>query len=111
MGMNNIFVAVLIRVKGGVSEVSRSNIEHRLGNKASRMDSEFDFIVVGGGTSGLVVANRLTENPGVQVLVLEAGENHIDDPRVSKPSLFGTLFGSEADWDFKTQAQVNLHEA
>ncbi|KAF7926681.1 uncharacterized protein EAE97_010190 [Botrytis byssoidea] len=40
------------------------------------------YVVIGGGTSGLVVANRLTENPDVHVLVLEAGVNRDDDPRV-----------------------------
>lgn len=35
----------------------------------------FDYIVIGGGTSGLVVAARLTENPNVKVGVLEAGKN------------------------------------
>ncbi|KAF7860825.1 hypothetical protein EAF04_008343 [Stromatinia cepivora] len=39
------------------------------------------YIVIGGGTSGLVVANRLTEDPDFHVLVLEAGVNHDDDPR------------------------------
>lgn len=66
----------------------------------------FDFVIVGGGTAGLVVANRLTENPNVQVLVLEAGENQIDNLLVSTPSLYTQLQGGEADWNFLSVPQV-----
>lgn len=38
-----------------------------------KLAKEFDFIVVGGGTAGNVVAGRLAENPDVSVLVVEAG--------------------------------------
>ncbi|PVH88171.1 GMC oxidoreductase [Cadophora sp. DSE1049] len=72
------------------------------------MTSTYDFIIVGGGTAGLVVANRLTENPKIQVLVFEAGKNHADDPRVKTPALYSTLFGTEAHWGFETSPQPNL---
>jgi choline dehydrogenase-like flavoprotein len=52
---------------------------------------EYDFVIIGGGTSGLVVANRLLEDPNVQVLVLEVGENHLNDPRVMIPALCVSL--------------------
>lgn len=42
---------------------------------------------------GLAVANRLTENPSVQVLVIEAGEDRTEEPRVKKIAPFGGLFG------------------
>jgi choline dehydrogenase-like flavoprotein len=67
---------------------------------------EYDFVIIGGGTSGLVVANRLSEDPDVQVLILEAGENHLNDPWVMIPALCMSLHGSEADWNFETTPQV-----
>ena len=67
---------------------------------------DYDFVIIGGGTAGLVVAARLTEDPDVQVLVLEAGENYLNDPRVIIPALCLSLQGSEADWNFETVSQV-----
>ncbi|KAI0383488.1 putative GMC oxidoreductase [Hypomontagnella monticulosa] len=67
-----------------------------------------DYIVVGGGTSGLVVANRLSENPDVKVLVLEAGKDTSADPRVNIPALWTSLMGTEVDWQFKTVPQSGL---
>lgn len=69
---------------------------------------EYDFIIVGGGTSGLVLAARLTEDPSTQVLVLEAGENHLNNPNVSIPALWRSLIGSDLDWKFATAPQVSL---
>ncbi|KAM0191080.1 hypothetical protein ACHAPC_002350 [Botrytis cinerea] len=54
----------------------------------------YDFIIVGGDTSGLVVATRLSENPDIQVLVLEAGGNHLENLQINIPAL-GSLCLSE----------------
>jgi choline dehydrogenase-like flavoprotein len=71
---------------------------------------EYDYIVVGGGTAGLCIAARLTENPDVKVGVLEAGSNRIDDPQVYTPSLYPTLIGREKyDWCFETVPQENAN--
>jgi hypothetical protein len=42
-------------------------------NHTKQLKGNYDYIIAGGGTSGLVVANRLTENPRISVLVIERG--------------------------------------
>lgn len=69
--------------------------------------SEYDFIIVGAGSAGAVVANRLSENPAVKVLVLEAGGSKVL-PNVENPSLWYTLLGSEIDWDYTSIPQPGL---
>ena len=68
--------------------------------------SEYDYIIVGGGTSGLVVANRLSEDACVQVAVFEAGTARFDDPRVNIPGFALSALGSDLDWKFRTVPQV-----
>ncbi|KXX75814.1 L-sorbose 1-dehydrogenase [Madurella mycetomatis] len=72
------------------------------------MATEFDFIIVGGGTAGLVLAARLSEDPHVQVLVAEAGEDLRADLRVNVPAMWPQLQGTDADWQLKTVAQEAL---
>jgi choline dehydrogenase-like flavoprotein len=67
----------------------------------------YDYIVVGGGTAGLAVAARLSENENVSVAVLEAGPNGMDDKQISTPSLYPALIGRDKyDWCFQSISQV-----
>jgi choline dehydrogenase-like flavoprotein len=65
-----------------------------------------DYVIIGGGTAGLVVASRLSENPNLSVVVLEAGQNHLQDPRVNIPAFWSSLVGTELDWQFASRPQV-----
>jgi hypothetical protein len=68
-----------------------------------------DYIVCGGGTAGLVVAARLTEDPNITVAVLEAGGNGLNDLLIDAPNMFTQLFGKpQYDWNYKTVPQVCL---
>ena len=60
----------------------------------------YDFIVVGGGSAGAVVASRLSEVPNWSVLLLEAGgdENEVSDV----PALAGYMQLSDMDWKYQT---------
>ena len=71
--------------------------------------SEYDYIVVGGGQAGLVVAARLSEDPSRSVLVIEAGANRKGDPKVDIPGLRATQWGDpEYDWMFVSEPQVRV---
>jgi choline dehydrogenase-like flavoprotein len=68
---------------------------------------EADYVVIGTGSAGAVVANRLSADPGVEVVVLEAGPRD-KDKFVHIPAAFSKLFRSEMDWDYSTEPQPEL---
>ena len=70
------------------------------------LQSTYDFIVCGSGSSGSVVARRLAENPEVSVLLLEAGGSD-DVPSVMEADQWPLNLGSERDWNFA--ATTNPH--
>ncbi|KAI0061339.1 alcohol oxidase [Artomyces pyxidatus] len=85
---------------------------------ASFAKTKFDFVVVGGGTAGLVFAYRLSENPKVSVGVIEAGQYRPDDPLIGTPTAgnllgnadIGTLLGNPTyDWMFQSVPQTALN--
>ena len=68
---------------------------------------EFDFIVVGTGSAGATLANRLSEEPNARVLALEAGGAEVP-PNQAIPQLWFTLLGSEVDWSYSSVPQPAL---
>jgi choline dehydrogenase len=64
----------------------------------------YDYIIVGAGSAGCVLASRLSENPDAQVLLLEAGPPD-DATEIHIPATISLLFKSAYDWDYQTIPQ------
>lgn len=68
----------------------------------------FDYVIVGAGSAGCVLANRLTEDPKTRVLLLEAGGSD-RALRVRAPGLVGLLWRNRFDWAFFTAPQTHMN--
>ena len=67
----------------------------------------FDYIVVGAGSAGCVLASRLSADPGATVLLLEAGPPD-RNPGIRVPAAATKLFKTRYDWDYTTMSQPGL---
>jgi choline dehydrogenase len=70
--------------------------------------SSYDFVVVGAGSAGSVLANRLSEDKSASVFVLEAGGTEIG-ANVENPTIWFTLLGSPIDWGYTSVPQPGLN--
>ncbi|MCW2767695.1 MAG: choline dehydrogenase [Nocardioides sp.] len=68
----------------------------------------YDYVIVGAGSAGAVLAARLTEDPQTTVLLLEAG-GEADADEVMIPAAFPTLFKTKWDWNYETTEQKQLN--
>ncbi len=75
------------------------------------MARQFDYIIVGGGSAGSVLANRLTEDPQTRVLVLEAGRSDWRiDPFIHMPAALTFPIGSRFyDWRYESEPEPFMH--
>ena len=66
-----------------------------------------DYIIVGAGSAGCVLANRLSADPGVHVLLLEAGGKD-RSPNIKIPAAFAKQFHTKLDWDYATEPEPHV---
>jgi len=113
-----VLLSVLVTLPIASASVSTSTL-----SAAEFASREFDVLILGGGTAGLVVANRLSAPPAskdaspFRVGVIEAGQYLPDDPLINIPTAgnllgnanVGTLIGSPTyDWRFESVPQAGL---
>lgn len=83
---------------------AQTNQQTQLAN----LKSEYDYIIVGAGSAGCVVAHRLSQDGRFSVLVIEGGGTNLDRDKIVNPLLYLRNFDTDTDWGNKTVAQGNL---
>ena len=107
------FVRGLIAV-GFSASAARDMAEHAVwaqANQAARLadlKSKYDYVIVGAGSCGCVMAHRLSQDGRFSVLVVEGGGTDLDQPKIINPVLYATNCGTDTDWGNKTVPQAHL---
>ncbi|CAG9864663.1 unnamed protein product [Phyllotreta striolata] len=101
---NPIFTFVWCGIFASLQPVQSFIMPNRLNNfNDVKINETFDFIVIGSGPSGSVIANRLSEVPEWKVLLIEAGG--IALPIVEAPGICSAFQFTNYDWGYRTQQQ------
>jgi choline dehydrogenase len=74
----------------------------------AKQSKSYDYVIIGAGSAGCVLAARLTEDPQVRVLLLEAGGPNT--PKESRiPAAFSKLYKTAVDWNYSTEPEPHLN--
>ena len=98
------FIKTIGMTAAGTAVVNR---RAELSSRTS-VQNTFDYIIIGAGSSGCVMANRLSADSSVRVLLLEAGGPDNGDPAITTPGRWTALIGSKFDWGYSTEPEPGL---
>ena len=90
----------------GIDALRRALLATRV-TARSDLSESYDFIIVGGGTAGCTLAARLSEDPSVTVLLLEAGGDDAEFNNVEVPAACSLLHDPKASWMLRSEVQAN----
>ena len=79
------------------------------GAALANLKSEYDFVIVGAGSAGCVMANRLSQDGRTTVLLIEGGGTNIEQEKISDPRVYTRNFGTDTDWGYKSTPQAHLN--
>src|SRR4051794_18189290 len=89
--------------------MARRPLTSHRGSEMMGTEGRADYVIVGAGSAGCVLANRLTEDPSVRVVVLEAGGAD-RSPNIKIPAAFAEQFHTKLDWDYFTEPEPHVDD-
>jgi choline dehydrogenase len=79
------------------------------GAQLAALKSEYDYVIVGAGSAGCVMAHRLSQDGRSSVLVIEGGGTNIEQEKIADSRLYVRNFGTDTDWGYKSTPQTHLN--
>ncbi|GFS26345.1 glucose dehydrogenase [acceptor] [Elysia marginata] len=107
---SSLFYGILVILAGFGLRMFYPNLFNTGPEFTRKLNATYDYIVVGGGSAGSVLAARLSENSNATVLLLEAGGSDWGIPNIDIPGLAPLNVGSDLDWQYVTEPEQGIYQ-